>query len=458
MTDALLAPENGELPSYYRTAPIQVAEAAKFTDVGWEIGFYSLNDKNTFEHIPDEGIFDGAGKDTTANTGRERNYYGFRFMLKKVIRAEGIKLTSKLDSPSKALVSVPLGGEPVGILRDEVVPFRSAIEVSYNGHTMFGGIVWTCRADFFKQTLTIDASDFISFYAHRVSDHSRVSGEQGLKASMEQVEALWCCTAKVSNYNTGIHTAVHYKRPARPLLRDVDLGYGAFNKVMDSLYRWADNDTGFFVYEKPVRCGPSWMNDSQYRATTLNSNWHFTQSRAPRPLIIGGERVKLVDRQNCEVSDLFVDGSTYANYSYAVGIPARQSKWVPRAEAWRDPAIKPNQHSEPIKDVAVKYNLRVDDEDPKGKANLKLLQEKSQQQLTWGSEPSVLPTVRVYPDLFHPGWFKQANEGLTVELSSRNEYAQIEGEFVVMGSSIEVDKDGSSIIDLDLVQRSKFPT
>ncbi|MFD8142608.1 hypothetical protein [Streptomyces sp. NPDC059708] len=467
---SLPVPPQGTLPSYYNVAPLSVTETAQFTGRGWEVGFYRLNKTNTYERNFNEPIDDlarDADGVTVANQGTERNYHGFRYVLQKVVNASAIKLDSKLDQPSTATVSVPLGGEPVGILRGEVTPYHSAIEVSYDGYTMFGGIVWTCRADFFKQVLTISASDFLSFYAHRVSDHSRITGELALKAPMEQVAALWCCTAKVSNYNSGIHSAIHYTPPARPIKRDVDLGYGQFNKVLDSLYRWADSTDGFFVYEQPVRQGPARINSVEYKATTLNSNIHFTATRKPSLLTIDGKPVELVDRQNCEVTDLFVDGSTYANYSYAVGIPYRASKWVPRAEADATKSLDVISKPEPIKDVAVKHNIRTDEVDEKNqgsadahnKANWRLLQEKADQQLKWGSSPSILPTVRVYPDLFHPGWFKQANEGHTVLLSSRNEYAQLDrDEYVIMGTSIDVDKDGSSVIDLDLVQRAKFPT
>ncbi|MFD0374672.1 hypothetical protein [Streptomyces sp. NPDC127112] len=463
----LIAPTPDKHPDYYTVEDLPVSPSEpKFTNDGWEIAFYKRG--NRAHETLTEPVDDKARGDDIANPGKDRSYYGFRFFLQRIVRAERVRLSAKHDEPNRADITVQLGGDPAGVNRNEVTPYETAVEVSYNGFTMFGGIIWTCRADFAQQNLTISASDFTSFYAHRVSDHARVNGRNGLSESMDQVDALWCCTVKVSNLNAGIHTGFRRKIDARQVKRDVDLGYGQFNKVQDSLYQWADVEKGFFLYDAPYRQGPATMNGSRYAGTTLNSQIHFTSSRNPVPLAIGGKEVTLVDRENCEVTDLYVDASTYANFSYAVGTAYRSSvegaqEWVPRATAslypW-DPetgqGTPPTDWPIPLKDVVVKHNIRVDPEDENAKASMKLLQEKANLQLKWGNEPSIIPTVRVYPGLFHPAWFRQPNKALTVNLKSRNDYSDIDGVFVIVGTTIDVDKDGSSVIDLELVQKSKY--
>lgn len=463
--DELLPPSPEVFPAGYTVKNLTgVVEKVKLSNVGWEVRFYKLNPL-TIETLK-ENIWDDPaqlGPENRPNWNYDRWHHGARYVLTRAVRATDIKLMSKLDSPNQATVSVPLGGQPQGIMRDEVAPFNTAMEVSYNGFPMFGGIVWTCRADFTKQVLTVNASSFLSFFAHRTTDHKR--------KGMDMISALWATTVMVSNRNRGIHSAVKYDAPNPNTLpakdkKDVIFETGAFNHVLDSIYDYADNDDGFFVYDDTVRQGPANINKVDYKATTLNHVVVFSKNRKPKPLKIDGTVVELKDRENCEIQDLLIDGTTYANVFYAAGNSSTMGGWVPIQKVWADGQenATPGVQQLPVKDLTVKYNVRgkmdkVDQasQDEEVRAQMAFLLDKANHMKTWGSEATVMPRVRVYPHIFHPAWFRQVNQGLTIQLSSRNEYAKVDNEYVILGSTIDVDKDGTPIVDLEMVQRKMFP-
>ncbi|MFE4257458.1 hypothetical protein [Streptomyces sp. NPDC056883] len=475
----LAAPKPYNLPDYYTIQPRSEKPKAEFTGVGWEVGIYTRGPR--MREVMDEPVFDEADLAFGSETkGTKRIYWGFRFGLKKVVPALEISLNSQIDEPNTASVTVPLGGDPVGILRGEVYPYDTAIEVTFNGFSMFAGIAWTCRANFASQSLTINAGDFLSFQKYRTSDRTRMKGENKQARDMDIVDALWCCAMRSSNLNAGIHAAVRRDAGRPERRRGVAFGYGQFNTVLDLLYEWADNRDGFYIYDAPVRVPPSNINHKmsdeaensytgRYPDTVLIPQVWFTKSREPVQLKVpvddAMQPLKLVDRENCEITDLLIDASSYANISTAVGTPGsltndRQStEWRPWVSEF-SPGMDPEDGSAspvPIKNIVVKHNIRIDPKDPMGKVNLSLLADKARIQLNRAKEPAIIPTVRVYPDQIHPGFFRQANMGQYLRLESRtNDYAQIDGDYMVVGSKITAEKDGSSIVDLNLVQKSKF--
>ncbi|WP_424216356.1 hypothetical protein ACN20G_29910 (plasmid) [Streptomyces sp. BI20] len=476
----LIEPEPYSVPDYYKISPRSEKPKAAFTGQGWEVGIYKRGPR--MREVMDEPVYDKADLGTGSETkGTKRIYWGFRFALQKVVPALEISLTSTIDEPNTATVTLPLGGEPEGVLRGEVYPYDTVIEVVYNGFSMFAGIAWTCRADFAAQSLTINAGDFLSFQKYRTSDRARFDGYNNQKGNMDVVDALWCCAMRSSNLNAGIHSAIWVDPKRKDVEREVTFEYGQFNTVLDLLYTWADNRDGFYLYDAPVRVGPSNINHTmkgependytgRYPDTVLIPQVSFTKSREPVQLKVpsaGGalKPLTLVDRENCEVTDLLIDASTYANISTAVGTPGqlnnnRQAKeWRPWVTEW-SPGMDPNDGSKspvPIKNVVTRHSIRIDPEDEHGRVNLALLADKAKIQLNRSKEPAIIPTVRIYPDQIHPGFFRQANMGQYLRLESRtNDYAQIDNDYMIVGSTIKAEKDGSSIVDLDLVQKSKF--
>ncbi|RST07923.1 hypothetical protein EF910_05655 [Streptomyces sp. WAC07149] len=365
---------------------------------------------------------------------------GFRpYIVARGIPAASIEYSFKLDEIGQAAVSIPLDGaeewqqelkklagiEPykycIGIVRKS-----EDWDTRQESYLVWSGIIWNMRMDLNTRLLQIHARDFMSFYETR--NHT------GTAKSKEQIDLIRALMYS-ENINWGINTETaamvdtgrSYDWNAQP---------GEWREVARDIYDMADDLSGFFLAmdsarvnigepEEYLRC---WLRNTRDRTP----RWATGRDGDPLPT--------LKDRVNCEIPEVYLDGTQVANVSYAIGrsgnLPIRRRK---------DNVLL--RREVPVRDVVGRFD-RI--------ADAKTLDSRAETQLAFGNKGIRVPRVITYPSTYQDPQTLNPNLGIKINVEANTGFMTIKEPFVVTENRVHVEGDGTDRCELTLVQESLF--
>ncbi|MEU3690554.1 hypothetical protein [Streptomyces narbonensis] len=364
---------------------------------------------------------------------------GFRpYIVARGIPAVHIEYSFRLDDIGQANVTIPLDGpeEHQANLKklSGIEPYAYCIGIvrksedwdnRQDDYLVWSGIIWNMRMDLSDRTLQINARDFMSFWENR--HHT------GMATNIEQADIIRRVMTS-GNVNWGINTEFILSTTGRK--RDWKAGPGEWREVAADFYDMADDIGGFFMAMDSARVNVGKPDEylRNFLRTTKNRTpqWALGRDKKPVPT--------LKDRVNCEIPEVYFDGTQVTNVSYAIGrsgnLPIRRRKdnFIMRRDV-------------PVRDVVGRYeNLG----DPK------ILDSRAETQLAFGNKAIRVPRVITYPSAYQDPQILNPNLGVKINVEANTGFIDIKETFVVTENRVHVEGDGSDRCELTLVQESLF--
>ncbi|MFF4927385.1 hypothetical protein ACFY2H_00470 [Streptomyces griseofuscus] len=373
------------------------------------------------------------------HTSHSLKYKGFRpYIVARDIPAVDIQYSFKLDDIGQANVTIPLDGpdewQPTLKKLANIEPYRYCIGIvrksedwdeRQEGYLVWSGIIWSMRMALDTRTLQISARDFMSFWENR--HHT------GQTTNIEQAEIIKRIMVG-GNINWGINTEFDVKATGRK--RDWQAGPGEWREVARDFYDMADDLGGFFMAMDSARANRN--TSDEYLRNVLRT----TANRTPKWATgrDGKNLPALKDRVNCEIPEIYFDGTQMTNVSYAIGrsgnLPIRRRKdnLLLRREV-------------PVRDVVGRYDNLGD---------AKILDSRAETQLAFGNRGVRVPRVVTYPRAYPDPQTLNPNLGIKINVEADTGFINIKEPFVVTENRVHVEGDGSDRCELTLVQESLF--
>ncbi|MFF3555321.1 hypothetical protein ACWD4V_16015 [Streptomyces tsukubensis] len=364
---------------------------------------------------------------------------GFRpTIVARGVPAADITYSRRLDSIGQAQVTIPLDGpeewRPTLARLADIEPYRYCLGImrtdeAADGRTesqlVWAGIIWTMRMDLESRVLQLSARDWLSFWENR--HHT------GRITNIEQAEIIRQVVLS-GNRNWGINTEVAAATTGRT--RDWQAGPGEWREVATDFYDMADDLSGFFMTVDSVIANEG--TAGEYLRHVVRT----TKDRTPVWATgrDGARLPALTDRVNCEVPEVYFDGSQITNVSYAIGrsgnLPVRRRK---------DNILL--RRDVPVRDVVGRYDSLGD---------TKTLDSRAETQLAFGNRGVRVPRVITYPNAYRDPHRLDPNLGIKIQVEADTGFIDIEEPFVVTETRVQVEGDGSDRCELTLVQESLF--
>ncbi|WP_030240774.1 MULTISPECIES: hypothetical protein [unclassified Streptomyces] len=339
----------------------------------------------------------------------------------------GISYGETLNSAGTASVGMPLSAADPDTLK----PGRSALVVTRDGETVWGGMLWTATADLAAGTLALNASGWHSYYSAcylggwvpKDDEGGRpqvIPGRwKGYSGTKDQALLLtdWI---EWANDNGGIGTDTS-RLTTTGRIRSRDWGFAEFKNIAEAINELADEDGGFdFRYET------FWANGKRTRVGNRIL-------RTGRVSLTFPTLTHLVD---ADVSQVAYDGSKLATRAWAFG-------------ADMGTGLKPYATvSNPLD--APTLTQVVTCSDLKSTASLT---PKAGALAAVGRQAIAIPTLKLYPGVFDPRDFIPGAYG-TVNVDSG--YVRLLEEFVLTERRVEVDVNGTEAATLSLASKEVF--
>lgn len=364
---------------------------------------------------------------------------GFRpYIVARDIPAVDLSYSFRLDDIGQASVTIPLDGpdewQPTLQKLSGIEPYRYCIGIvrksedwdeRQEGYLVWSGIIWNMRMDLDNRTLQLDARDFMSFWENR--HHT------GVTTNIEQADIIRKVMT-TGNLNWGINTEFSLAKTGRK--RDWAAGPGEWREVAADFYDMAADLSGFFMAMDSSRVDRNTPNEY------LRNVVRTTANRTPRWATgrDGKNLPPLRDRVNCEVPEVFFDGTQITNFSYAIGrsgnLPIRRYK-----------SNRPMMRELPVRDVVGRYDSLKD---------AASLDSRAETQLAFGNKGIRVPRVITYPSAYQDPQTLNPNLGIKINVEANTGFIDIKETFVVTENKIHVLGDGKDRCELTLVQESLF--
>ncbi|MEU3599674.1 hypothetical protein ABZ714_13250 [Streptomyces sp. NPDC006798] len=355
------------------------------------------------------------------------------YIVARGVPAVDITYSRRLDSIGQAQVTIPLDGPEewrptLGRLAD-IEPYRYCLGIvrtsedpgsgREESQLVWAGIIWSMRMDLETRVLQLSARDWLSFWENR--HHT------GRITDIEQAEIIRQVVLS-GNRNWGINTETDAAATGRT--RDWQAGPGEWREVASDLYDMADDLSGFFltVDSRIVNEG---TEDEHLRHVVRS-----TKDRTP----VWAAVPSLKDRINCEIPEIYFDGSQVTNVSYAIGrsgnLPVRRR---------RDNTLL--RREVPVRDVVGRYDSVGDS---------RVLDSRAETQLAFGARGIRVPRIITYPNAYPDPQLLDPNLGIKVRVEADTGFLTVEEPFVVTEARVQVEGDGSDRCELTLVQETLF--
>ncbi|EMF02461.1 hypothetical protein J7W19_29065 [Streptomyces mobaraensis NBRC 13819 = DSM 40847] len=374
------------------------------------------------------------------HTTHSLKYKGFRpYIVAKGIPAVDIQYSFKLDDIGQATVTIPLDGpeewQPELKKLSGIEPYHYCLGIvrkseewddRQDGYLVWSGIIWNMRMDMSDRTLQMHARDFMSFYETR--NHSGVLRREEqidlIRGQMWGENVNWGINTE---YNQLVNTGRKYEWNAQP---------GEWREIAHDFYDMADDLNGFFLLMDSARANEG-QPDEYLRCWLKNTRDRTPQWATGRD---GKPLPALRDRVNCEVPEIYFDGTQIATTSYAIGrsgnLPIRRRK---------DNTLL--RREVPVRDVVGRFD-RIGD--------AKTLDSRAETQLAFGNKGIRVPRVITYPSAYQDPQTLNPNLGVKINLEANTGFIDIKEPFVVTENRVRVEGDGTDRCELTLVQESLF--
>jgi hypothetical protein len=339
-----------------------------------------------------------------------------------------------MDEPGKATIEIPMGatrkdGAPIAPI--DLFPVRTGVAIQRGTDLVWGGILWAYRMDLSRRTITLSAQGYLSYYRYR---HTATDGQR--YKGIEQITMIQALI-NTCNINNGISTNAT-ELTTTNMVRDRSWNPYEF-KQLDAVFSDLCDDItsfdpvtgkyggGFFLYFEPYW----WLPGSHIGNKAVN-----TANRHPY-----GIGATLQQGQNCEFTEVTVDGTGLATTAFAVGATDGQKSLTPFA----------SDENSGLLDVIPQLNTVLNENSAKSRV---ALQYKVRSALSFGSAPTIIPHAQTYPNQFSPLTFKP---GMRTFVTTDDGFLNLVDEvYVVTEASVSVASDGSDRISLSLVQDDLF--
>lgn len=326
----------------------------------------------------------------------------------------GIGYTDTLNAAGTATVGIPLAAPEAD--PGKLIVGSTGLAVLRNDSPVWGGIVWGAAADLAAGTLTLSASGYHSYYAHRFLDAKKGYATTGNDQSLILKEWFGYANANGGiGTDTSTVTGTGHNRSRK-------WSFYEFKNMAEAIEEMADDLNGFnFRYEAYWIPGVGRRVGNRFRIARRGSV-SFPQ---------------LEHRVNCNTTAVNYDGTQLATQAYAFGADLGTGA-KPYASA-SNPALTGPRC------VAVATYA-----DTKTTASLI---PKAAAMANVGSQPIAVPALTLYPDRFTPAQFTPGAVGTVIADSG---YVALFEEFVITERNVEVDANGSETVSLALASKDVF--
>ncbi|MET8684853.1 hypothetical protein ABZV77_11605 [Streptomyces sp. NPDC004732] len=380
------------------------------------------------------------------------------------IPIHSVSWTYRLDEISQANVSIPIDlrdevGLPGHVLKD-LEPYKYCVgifkKLKGKWHLMWGGIIWTMRIDLTDRTLDISARDFFSFFENR---HWAGTGKD--KPLGELIHNVFRSTQKDWGINVALTTDENGKSKQNiPAMADRKVSwqytYEEWKEGWEIIQDFVDSQNGFFINCYPYIEQGTWDTKNE----KLRFAPHCTENRVPRhPTTryclwtdVGIRDCKieqyadvygnkaLLDHINCEVEEIYFDGTQIANVAYAIG--TNNTTTVNRRRNNKNGIKK-----WPVRDAVARYHQVAGNADLDAKADTLL---------AFGDPGIRVPRIVTYPNAFEDPTRFNPNLGVKIAVKVNTGFMNVSEDFVVTQADIRVEADGTDRVALSLTQAALF--
>ncbi|KPI24661.1 hypothetical protein OV320_7866 [Actinobacteria bacterium OV320] len=351
------------------------------------------------------------------------------------IPTSDIQYDYELDADGSATISFPLTATKVNgnqIKPADIFPVRTAVAIQRGSELVWGGLVWQYKVDLSNGFITMDAGGYFSYYKYR---HTPTAGKRFRQT--ETVDIIKSFLLDINSRN-GIQTNLSGLQQVDARRNKYWAPY-EYVSIADVIVDMADEvlparawdliwgfGGGFFFYFEPY-----FVN-----STHIGNRMWNTLDRKPTY-----NGVTLVQSENCEFTELSVDGNSMANLSFVVGASGTD--------------VSQTRHYE-ARNIALSWSLPYLEKvtSVSGEKEQSTLPMRAKSELTAASIPIIMPTAVTYPNAFSPKQFKPGDQ---IKVTTNDEFLELDqAEYVVTKVTVDVSSDGSDRISLDMIQAELF--
>ncbi|MGW5735740.1 MULTISPECIES: hypothetical protein [Streptomyces] len=389
------------------------------------------------------------------------------------IPIESLTFGWRLDEISSANITIPLDmRDDVGVPKDvlaSIEPYQYCVAIFRKGARgvswlQWGGIIWTMHMELERRLITLSARDFMSFYEGRLFDgshHVKITDSKTGKPILDsQGREMWddAPRDKMELIYNVLHSTWHnwdMNISLEPKAQNFPPTGNAITwwytkddakNCWDVLSEQIDSRNGTFLLAYP------WLEFSGTKQERLRFSAYATSDRVPTTMVKRGEEKlpmtdsmgnrALIDHVNCEVHEIFFDGTQKANVATAIG--SNKTTTINRIRQNTKALAK-----FPKRDVVARYH------DIGSTAELDARADKM---LSFGDPGIRVPRITTYPNLYDdPAWFNP-NLGIKIPVRVDAGFLSVNEDFVITETTVIVGKDGSDRMELTLAQEKLFRT
>ncbi|WP_152645191.1 hypothetical protein [Kitasatospora griseola] len=348
------------------------------------------------------------------------------------VPASSLSYGYKMDDAGSAMIEIPMGVPKLdgsALTPGDLFPVRTGVVVSRDGVLVWGGLLWAYKADLTKRTLSLSASGYLSYYAHRMTNYNGVRFDNIEQTAMIK-NLITAATSGIQTDTAGlVPTNTVRSRSWNPY--EMKPLASVFADLADDITtidpQSGREGGGFFLYFDPYWITPG---------VSIGNRVYNTVNRHPYD-----SGASLQQGVNCEFTDFSLDGTTLVSAAFAIGATDGTASLTPFAVDTNPSLLSTTpQISAVLTENGIKQTTA--------------LQYKARSALAFGSAPVIVPTAVTYPNQFSPLSLKPGmSAGVTTDDGFLN---LIDADYVITETTVSVASDGSDRIALTLVQADLF--
>lgn len=323
-------------------------------------------------------------------------------------------VSEALNAPGAFSLTLPL--EHSSVSASDIVPAATGVYFERDGVILWGGILWTTRADVAANTMEMAGEGFLSYFRRRfiasTLTYSATYQENIAKGLIDHAQT-------VAGGDIGVQTASVSSGKQR------DRTYLASERknIGEAIEQLANVDDGFdFAFTTSWSGGSIVTNfETTYPDNGRSTNYVFEMG------------------SNVLFMEVTKDGTTMSTVSEAIGAGIGDDALIATK-------TKPTLHATyPRLEVVQSFSdVRI----------FTTLQDHAQQRLNRGSRPMEIIRLQVYPDTY-PG-VGVFSVGDLVKVRGSHGLVSVNGTYRIMAYSLSVPTSGAELVEVHLVPKEVF--